>query len=119
MEALSVAERGSKKAEFIPLMEAADHASFDYYYWEKLAAKLGFNETEIEDIRSENKGSNEKCWEKMNVQLTTKSIGYDFGNTYRFYARAMYDVYCEHGKRQKAVDLGLAFLDAKFKWEIR
>ena len=114
MQAFSDTKRGSNDAEMFPLMKVADESHFDYDLWEALATKLGFHETDIKGIRTDKKGESKKCWKEMNAELLTRSVGSRFGRTYRVYANAVYKVYCENGEKQKAVNMGLAFLDAKF-----
>ena len=114
MQAFSDTKRGSNDVEMFPLMQVADESHFDYDLWEALAAKLGFHSTDIMNIRTEHKEKSQKCWKKMNGELLTTSVGCQFGRTYRVYANAVYEVYCENGETQNAVTVGLAFLDAKF-----
>ena len=111
MKAFSDTERGNRVANMHMLTRAGNGDLFNYTYWSTLADKLGFNENFI-DCTYKHARNPKACWMAVNKKFLNSGANKTGDKTYRAYAKAVYDTYCEKGKQQDAVTVGIRFLDA-------
>ena len=112
MKAFSDTEQGNRVAVMHMLTQAGHRDLFNYTYWSILAYKLGFNNNLIDCINYKHPRNPKACWMAVNKQFLSSGANKTGDKTYRAYAKAVYDTYCEMGKQQDAVTVGIRFLYA-------